>query len=144
MNTIRWVRLLIRVGVLVGAIVLIMQFTNCEMPSCSLTAPKGPTGAVERMLQSIESRDPQEVGKYFFGPVADIMRQKMRALYSRFESVEVENIAVELVYEESVNARVHAYWDLVTVAYGQENTQKADQLLRLSKVNGEWLIKESL
>jgi len=144
MNAIRWLRPIIRLGMLVGAIILIMQFTNCEIPSCSLTTAQGPTGVVERMLHSIESRDPEKVGSYFFGPVADIMRQQMRRLYGRFETVKVENVAVELVYEESINARVHAYWDLVTTAYGQTSTQRVDQLLRLSKVNGEWLIKESL
>lgn len=133
-------RKLIILAGLAMAVLLVVVFVRGGWPRSVDTSP---VGVVKSAIKVIESRNPETVADYFWGPAAQQMHLRMRVLYERYDSVDVENVFVTLRYKEDIVARVDASYDLVVSTAGNENTQHINIAVKLAWIEDRWLIKEA-
>jgi len=102
-----------------------------------------PKATVTAAIKAIPSRDIDRVTQYFTPAPSGQMAHRLRNLYADFDKLAIENVFVYIVYEEGINARVQASYDLVMTAKGHENTQHRDVRVKLINNDGVWYINEA-
>ena len=145
MRITRRMRRLIILVVLGAAIYAgVMWYFSGETMSCELGKSSDPEGRVKSALHAMEDKDLDKVTPYFTPPAAAAMHLRLTNLYTKYDTLRVENLDTTLLYIEGDTARVLATYDQVYTLKGDMMVDKREQRVKMVRLDDVWYINEAI
>lgn len=124
---------------LVIAIIALVALTGCF----NMLDTSNPVSVAEAAINSIESRNTEEVAKYFTPAPGSIMATRLERMYALTDGTRVENVRGWLKYQTDVDARVQVEWDMTWIVGESEDTEHEKIILQLIKQKNKWYVNEA-
>ena len=94
-------------------------------------------------ILAIETMDADKVAAYFTPIPAQGMRNRLNDIYTTYESVRIEGLAVDCTLNEGLAAKVQAVYAMVVSRDGVPNIQHCNKMVKLVKIDNKWWINEA-
>lgn len=103
---------------------------------------KNPEATVKAAIMAMEKMDPAKVTPCFTPIPGASMANRLATLYSKVDSIDIQDLKCMLVLDEGVAARVQATYNMVFAQGGYVNTERCNKTIKLIKLDGKWYINE--
>ncbi len=124
------------------AVVIIFLLVTC-MGNISKSSQGSAEDTARNAIEAISSKDVEKVKGYFTPIPGAVMANQLRQLYSRYDSIDIQDVTVMIVLEEGSAARVQAVYDMVLHNGDFINVQHCKDTIKLVKIEKKWYVNEA-